>query len=137
MAQEHITINHNKEQGYLIVLVNGVHVGLVQLNLPNFEDILEWLFEVVYLRGVYAGKRSFRSELNSLLQGNSGDTGLVLPIRPSHELSGFKDWPTISQQDIINEVYSQINKEIKNHAHRNSTERSPDGPVETLESGPA
>ena len=131
MAQEHITISHNTEQGYLIVLINGVHVGYIQLNLENSDDLLEWLFEVVYLRGVYAGKRSFRSELNSLLQGNSGGTGLVLPARPPGDLQGFKDWPTIEASDI----YAQLNKEMENHAHRNSIERSPDGPIETLERG--
>ena len=110
MAQEHITLRHNKDDGYFTVEINGVEAGSVRTEVSNSSDLLEWMFEIVYLRGAEMGRALLRRDINSLLHGN-GSVGLTLPIRPE-QAPEFKDWPVIK----ASEIYAQLNKEMKDHA---------------------
>lgn len=90
MAQKHISVYNDKDKGFLQVYVNGCLAGSIRHDQPDYNSILEWLFEVVYCRGFEHGTAAIRRQLNDLLLGNSG-SGVTTPDRPPQDLQGFKD----------------------------------------------
>ena len=80
--QRHIELINAED--FLTIYVNGREIGSISHGISNHTEILEWMFEVVYLHGQSSGRETLRGDLAMLISSDRGEftPSDALPVRP-------------------------------------------------------